>query len=525
MILRPVIHLTVARRLGLGFGVVLLLTTCIALLGAWGLSRVNASLQSVFAESAVPLQRLAKVRDLAARDRILLTDAVLQMRADAASQRVAEYRRNRASAQKAWNDFASASVVVSGKQLAVAAAQASRSLIDEGFDPAAAALAAGRFDEARQRLDQHVARLQPAFAEAMDQLVASQVDGAEEQFNAAQTLGERLNAVLAALAGAGLLVAITAAFWVTRHLVRSLGAEPDALAAVAERIARGDLAGNNDPPARAGSVMASMQRMRESLVQVVDSVRSGVDNVANASAQIARGNQDLAGRTDAQASSLQRTASSMEQLTSTVGANADAAHRASQLALGASEVAARGGKVVAEVVDTMAQIRESSNKIADIVGFIDGIAVQTNLLALNAAVEAARAGEAGRSFAVVAGEVRTLAKRSATAARAIKDLVENSMRCVGAGSTLVGSAGETMGEIVNQVQQVSALISEITAASHEQNRGITQVGQAMGQLDQTTRQNATLAQESTSTAEILKAQTARLASAVSVFRLSAAEYG
>ena len=189
MLSKPMIHLTVARRLGLGFGVVLLLTACIALLGAWGLSRVNASLQSVFAESAVPLQRLAKVRDLAARDRILLTDAVLQVRADVASQRVVEYRRNRASAQKAWNDFVSALAVESTKQLAVAAAQASKSLVDEGFDPVAAALEAGRFDEARQRLDQHIAPLQPAFAEAMDQLVASQVDGAEEQFNAAQTLG------------------------------------------------------------------------------------------------------------------------------------------------------------------------------------------------------------------------------------------------------------------------------------------------------------------------------------------------
>lgn len=524
MIQKPMFALTLARRLGLSFGAVLLLTACIAVLGAWGLARVNASLQSVFAESAVPLQRLAKVRDLAARDRILLTDAVLQRREDVAGQRVADYRRNRASAEKAWNDFMSTLVVDSTKTLAMAAARASQDLVEHGFDGVAADAEAGRFDLARQGLDQHVAHLHPVFAETMEKLVASQVDLAEQQFNAAQTLGERLNVALAGLAGAGLALAITAAFWVTQNVVRSLGAEPDALAAAAERIARGDLGADASAPARAGSVMASMQRMRESLVRVVDSVRSGVDNVACASAEIARGNQDLAGRTDAQANSLQRTASAMEQLTSTVGANADAANRAYGLSQGASAVATRGGKVVTEMVETMAQIRESSNKIADIIGFLDGISFQTNMLALNAAVEAARAGEAGRSFAVVAGEVRMLAKRSANAASEIRVLVNDSKRCVGAGSTLAASAGTTMCEIVKQVHQVSTLISEITTASHEQNRGISQVGEAMGQLDQTTQQNAALAQQSTSAAEGLMTQAALLSSAVSVFRLAAVEH-
>ncbi len=519
----PLFRLTVARRLTLGFGIVLCFTVCIALLGAWGLSRVNASLQSVFAESAVPLHRLARVRDLAARDRILITDAVLQRQAEATSARVAEYRRNRASAEKAWNDFASSMEGAATRQLASAAARASKTLVDEGFEPAAADLAAGRYDEARLRLDQHIAPLQPAFAEAMNQLVASQLDAAEEKFNAAQTLGDHMNLALAALASAGIFMAVLTAVWVTRHLVRALGAEPDALAAAAERIARGELAAESHTPARAGSVMASMQRMRESLVQVVGSVRSGVDSVASASVEIARGNQELAGRTDAQAGNLQRTADSMTQLTGNVSANAEAARRANQLALGASEVAVRGGQAVAEVADTMVQIRSASGRIADILGVIDGIAAQTNLLALNAAVEAARAGEAGRSFAVVAGEVRMLAKRSAAAAREIKQLVDDSMRCVGAGSTLVASAGATMNEIVEQVKQVSGLIGEITTASREQSEDITQVGQAMGQLDQTTRQNAALVQASTSAAESLMAQASLLSSAVSVFQLAPAQ--
>ena len=517
------IRLTVASRLALGFGLVLFFTVCIALLGGWGLSRINGSLQSVFAESAVPQQRLARIRDLAARDRILLTDAVLQRQAEATSTYVAQYRRNRATAEKAWNDFNSAVAGAHTREQAAAAALASKALVDEGFEPTVAELTAERYDAARQKLDQHIARLHPTFSEAMDGLVASQLEAAEAQFNAGQTLGEQLNVALAALAGAGIFMAMLTAVWVTRHLVRALGAEPDALAAVAERIARGELADDGQGPARAGSVMASMQRMRASLVQVVDSVRSGVHSVASASAEIARGNQELAGRTDAQADSLQRTASSMVQLTGTVGANADAARRANQLALAATAVAARGGQAVAEVVDTMAQIRASSGRIADILGTIDGIAVQTNLLALNAAVEAARAGEAGRSFAVVAGEVRMLAKRSATAAREIKDLVDDSVRCVGDGNTLVASAGATMTDIVEQVHQVSALIRDITTASGEQSQGITQIGHAMGQLDQTTRQNAALVQQSSSAAESLMAQASLLAAAVAVFRLERQE--
>lgn len=516
------IRLTVAHRLGLGYGLVLLLSTAIALLGGWGLTRVNASLQSVFAESTVPLQRLAKLRDHTARERILLTDAILQGQAEIATQRVAQHQRSRGVARKAWNDFVSASTdEVAAGAPATGTERALKALQTQGFDATAGELAAGRFDAARRLLDEQVATLYPAFSEALDDLVAAQVDAAEEHFNAAQNLGEQLSLALAALAGVGLLIGTGAAFGVTRHLVRSLGAEPAALAAVAEQIARGDIVqeAHESAPAPAGSVMASMRRMRASLVEVVGSVRSGVDGVAGASAQIVRGNHDLASRTDAQAGNLQRTTSAMAQLTGTVNANADAARRANELALAASAVAVRGGQAVAEVVTTMAQIREASAKIADITGFIDGIAFQTNLLALNAAVEAARAGGAGKGFAVVAGEVRMLAQRSASASRQIKALVDDSVKRVSAGSSQVAAAGQTMGDIVTQVHQVSSLIGEITTASQEQSLGIAQVGQAMGQLDQTTRQNAAMAQDSTLAAEGLKTQAALLSNAVALFRL------
>jgi methyl-accepting chemotaxis protein len=251
-------------------------------------------------------------------------------------------------------------------------------------------------------------------------------------------------------------------------------------------------------------------------------VRSSVDSVSTASLQIAQGNGDLSRRTELQASNLQQTAASMEQLTGTVANGADNARQASQLAQGASETATRGGREVAEVVQTMADIQSSSNRIADITGVIDGIAFQTNILALNAAVEAARAGEQGRGFAVVAAEVRTLAQRSAEAARQIKSLIGDSVARVEAGQARVHSAGQTIGAVVQQVQRVTDLISEISAAAAEQTQGIQQVGQAVSQLDQSTQQNAALVEESTAAAESLRHQAQSLSHAVAAFRLTAA---
>jgi methyl-accepting chemotaxis protein len=290
---------------------------------------------------------------------------------------------------------------------------------------------------------------------------------------------------------------------------------------VALRVAEGDLGAELRVQGRdeTAQLLGALRTMQEKLTHTVGRVRDNAEGVATASAQIAQGNQDLSHRTEQQASSLEQTAAAMEELGSTVKHNADNASQANQLAVGASSVAVKGGEVVAQVVDTMRGIETSSHKIADIIGVIDSIAFQTNILALNAAVEAARAGEHGRGFAVVAGEVRSLAQRSATAAREIKQLITDSVDRVGHGSRLADQAGRTMGEVVTAVKRVSDLMAEISAASAEQSKGVAQVGEAVTQMDHATQQNAALVEESAAAAESLRAQAQQLVQAVAVFRL------
>ncbi|MBL8361353.1 MAG: MCP four helix bundle domain-containing protein [Rubrivivax sp.] len=294
--------------------------------------------------------------------------------------------------------------------------------------------------------------------------------------------------------------------------------------AVAERVRDGDLLQPVHDTARDefSPLLAAMGAMQDSLTRVVSAVRGNAGSVATASAQIANGNQDLSARTEQQASALQQTAASMEQLGATVTKNADNARQANQLAVAASEVASQGGQVVEQVVTTMKDINDSSRRIAEIIGTIDGIAFQTNILALNAAVEAARAGEQGRGFAVVAGEVRNLAQRSAEAAREIKSLISTSVERVERGGALVDRAGETMREIVQSIRRVTDIMGEISTASTEQSAGVGQIGEAVSNMDKTTQQNAALVEESAAAAESLRQQAEQLVRAVAVFRVSGA---
>ncbi|MCA1175216.1 MULTISPECIES: methyl-accepting chemotaxis protein [unclassified Pantoea] len=288
-----------------------------------------------------------------------------------------------------------------------------------------------------------------------------------------------------------------------------------------QHIAQGDLTqtiaieGRNEM----SQLASSLHEMQQSLVRTVSNVRDGSDAIFTGASEISAGNNDLSARTEEQAASLEQTAASMEQLTATVKQNAENARQASQLALSASETAQKGGNVVEGVVRTMSDISGSSKKIADIISVIDGIAFQTNILALNAAVEAARAGEQGRGFAVVAGEVRSLAQRSAQAAKEIKGLIEDSVNRVNSGSQLVGTAGETMSEIVSAVTRVTDIMGEIASASDEQSRGIDQVGQAVTEMDRVTQQNASLVEESAAAAASLEEQASRLSQSVAVFRV------
>ena len=347
--------------------------------------------------------------------------------------------------------------------------------------------------------------------------------GSQAVANGAVAAADRAIVIASGLAGLALVFAVIMVAWLRRTILRELGGDPAEVRDVLQQVAQGNLQ-QKIVVARGAeaSLVAAIAEMQRGLNQTLLSVRSSVEAIATASGQIAVGNQDLSSRTESQAANLQETAASMDELTSTVASSADAARQANQLAASASEVAARGGEVVGQVVTTMDEISAASRKIGEIIGVIDGIAFQTNILALNAAVEAARAGEQGRGFAVVAGEVRSLAQRSAQAAREIKSLIGDSAGKVAAGAQQVQEAGATMNEIVVQVQRVTDLMAEITAGTQEQSAGIEQVNQAVATLDQMTQQNAALVEESAAAAESLKQQANELDEAVARFRLAGA---
>ncbi|RFP09236.1 methyl-accepting chemotaxis protein [Duganella sp. BJB488] len=321
-----------------------------------------------------------------------------------------------------------------------------------------------------------------------------------------------------ALLIAAILLSAWLGYWITRSITRPM----NEAVKVAQAVADGDLTSRIvvDSKDETGQLQQAMKDMVESLIRIVNEVRTGTDTVATASGQIAAGNLELSSRTEQQASSLEETASSMEEMTSTVKQNADNARQANQLAISASEVAVKGGEVVSQVVETMDSINTSSKKIVDIIGVIDGIAFQTNILALNAAVEAARAGEQGRGFAVVATEVRNLAQRSAAAAKEIKTLIGDSVEKVDIGTKLVDQAGSTMQAIVKSIESVTDIMGEITAASQEQTSGIEQINQAIAQMDQVTQQNASLVEEAAAAAGSLQDQAGSLAQVVSVFTIN-----
>ncbi|MCL9844492.1 methyl-accepting chemotaxis protein [Ralstonia solanacearum] len=492
----------------------------IAVVGGTGIATgraTNADLRAVYLEDAKGVDLLARdtVNLLWARIHLTNFDSVSSPEELTKLLKDAHAMVN--AANEAWVAFAKLPVAEADRAQLQAADAARTRFVKTALEPAITALERSDLTTYRDLNTTQVPQLFAVYDAALQPLVKARFAYGQARFDRSQSR----YAMSVGLLLAALLLSVVARGVLGRTLVRPL----ERAIRVFERMAEGDLATRMDVPTRAGRrdetarLMHAVVSMQSGLQKMVGQVRTGSDAIAGATRQIAAGNADLSQRTEEQASSLEETASSMEELTSIVKQNADNARQASTLAVNASDIAVKGGEVVGRVVETMAGINDSSKKIADIIGVIEGIAFQTNILALNAAVEAARAGEQGRGFAVVAGEVRSLAQRSATAAKEIKELIGDSVGRVRHGSKLVAEAGTVIDEVVVAVKRVTDIMGEISAASDEQSSGIEQVNQAVNQMDEVTQQNAALVEEAAAAAESLETQAEALRRAVSAFRV------
>ena len=508
--------ITIKARLIFVIGFLCVLTVAMGALGLFNLSASNASLQTVYQDRVVPLQQLGDINVLMQQNQIAIA-SVLTEDPQTFDDTIADVEKRIAAISGLWNAYMGTYLTSDEKALAERFVASRTRFVKEGLKPALAALHARDVRTASTILHGPMAASYDVAHQDMRALVQLQLRVAGSEYDKAKSRYQTVLSGSIALTGVGVAIGLLFGIWLIIGIGRSLR---EALY-LAQRVAEGDLthAVTIKSSDEIGQLLQALKRMTEGLVRIVAEVRTSTHTIATASTQIATGNLDLSSRTEEQASSLEETASSMEELTSTVRQNADNARQANQLAVSASEVAVRGGAVVSQVVETMGSINDSSKKIVDIIGVIDGIAFQTNILALNASVEAARAGEQGRGFAVVAGEVRNLAQRSASAAKEIKSLIGDSVAKVDAGSRLVEEAGATIGEVVTSVRHVTDIMGEIMAASQEQSAGIEQVNQAVMQMDQVTQQNAALVEEAAAAADSLKDQAESLAQVVSVFKL------
>ncbi|CAM4011965.1 methyl-accepting chemotaxis protein [Roseateles saccharophilus] len=513
-------NLRIGQRLGLAFAISIAFSTLIAVYAYIQMARINSTLALMVNDRVVKVEQLHRIRDNVNRTARAVRNIALLSDPDAIGKEIETIAANRKSTVELFDKLKASIAAPRGIQL-LAGVTAARSAYTASIQRVIDLGVQQQKDAARDLLLGETRSLQQAYFESLEALVDFQKElmrtSADDAAHAVGTasLSLLLVAAAAAIAGAALAILIT----------RSVVAPIRQAVAAAETVASGDLRLQlaADRKDEAGQLLGALQRMNDALVDVVGAVRGNAESVATASSQIAQGNADLSQRTEEQASSLQQTGASMEELGATVRLNNDTARQAAQIADSAAQAAASGGIVMDQVIGTMAEITASSQKIANIIGTIDGIAFQTNILALNAAVEAARAGEQGRGFAVVAAEVRTLATRSADAAREIKTLISASVERVDAGNTLVGEAGGTVGDVVGQVRRVADLIREISAAGDEQGKGLVQIGEAVNQLDQVTQSNAALVEESAAAAESLKRQARTLAETVAVFKLAQAQ--
>ena len=516
--------ITVAARLGIGFSlifVMMLILTGLSIVKVnaieGGLSRIS-DVNNVKQRYAINFRGSVHDRAIALRDVTLVSDADLKPVLDLIAKLDADYQRSAGpldaiySGQKAGLNSDEQAILGEIKANEARTMPMIKHIID--------ARQAGNADDAREMLLQHA---RPSFVEwlnSINKFIDLEQSKSEMESAAARKVAHDFHIVMLTLCLIALAIGAAVAVVITRNIRSALGAEPDAVKALASAVDRGELF--HDVQLRSGdsdSIMSVLAKMSANRRRTVSEVRDTAQGLSQISSQISHGNHMLAERTAEQAGALEKTASAMDELTSAVKQNADNAYQANQLAVNASDIAVKGGTIVGEVVDTMNSINTSSRKIVDIIGVIDGIAFQTNILALNAAVEAARAGEQGRGFAVVASEVRSLAQRSSAAAKEIKVLIDDSVSRVDAGTRLVEHAGTTMEEIVSSVRKVTDMVGDITTASHEQHLGIEEVNRAIASMDHVRQKNLTLVQEASDEVQALQDQADHLNQAVGVFKI------
>ena len=514
--MKKLTRLNIGQRLGLGFGVVILLMLALTVIGVYRLNQINGNIRSIANDSyprTVMANTVKGALDETARS---MRNLLFMSTVDEIKGELDAIARAGGVIDETLKRLAGDTTSAEGKRMldAVNAARAQYTPVLNNF---LAAVKDGQVEQARDLILPEIAPYQAAYFKALDNLIAFQGRGMEQAGQEAEHVSGAASVLMIAMAIIATLLAVLVGYSVMRSITRPLNAAIN----IAERVAGGDLSVRVESTAQdeTGKLLAALQDMRDGLVSAVTQVRDGSDAISVAAREIADGNANLSARTELQASTLEETASSMLELTDAVNHNADNARQANQLVLNASQVAMQGGEVVTQVVSTMKEIKDSSRQIVEIIGVIDGIAFQTNILALNAAVEAARAGEQGRGFAVVAAEVRGLAQRSASAAKEIAGLIQNSVRKVDAGSELVDAAGNTMQDIVRSVKHVADIMVEISAASEEQSAGIRQINDAIEQIDDMTQQNSALVEQAAAATQSMHDQSVALGRAVAIFKI------
>ncbi|HDR9251799.1 methyl-accepting chemotaxis protein [Burkholderia vietnamiensis] len=517
-------EMKVSSRLMLGFGLLTILLVTVAATAFYGMWQLHGRLDTIArvnnteAKLANRLRATIQDRAIAVRNLALLTD---QQEMAQEAERIKKQDDIYADAyQQLARMFADEPATTERERTLVAALKQDEAAAQPALRKAAQLGLSNDPAAATKELMENARPPQRVWLARATELANFEDEMNEQAKQDAAATYASVRALVAAIVGGSLLVAVATTIVIARSILRQLGGEPSVAQHAAAQIADGNLM--IDLPVAHGdssSLMSSLDAMRARLTTIVQGIKVSAESISLAAAEVAQGNVDLSQRTEEQAASLEETAASMEQLTSTVRQNTENARQGSTLAAAASQTAASGGTVVKQVVGTMEDIASSSQKVAEIISVIEGIAFQTNILALNAAVEAARAGEQGRGFAVVAGEVRTLAQRSAVAAKEIKELIETSVTHVAAGSALVSNAGTTMDEIVRSVRRVTDIMGEIASASSEQSTGIEQVNVAVTQMDEVTQQNAALVEQATAAAQSMADQADSLKAAVAIFKV------